>query len=848
MKRRLFSIVLCLSLILSLASVSALAADETPIATGTAEFPTLLMPEDKKLVGYQQESDSSKAWVLQPLSESDNRYTYLQRLHGQGYTNRELLYLYPATSLTADITYYTDAEMTQKTTSANGAQTDGGVPDVVGTYYRKAKFAGGTDNSVTYGAATASSPFYVVDRLQGGVRRGFMLSLLQSDYYTASNLFAEVDEPFASVDEGWSWSPASGGQPGKLTLQDFHQVRLQLGVPIPHRAAAFTKSGNDYLNSAASYTDQFTSEEVTAHPTLLNNSYNSYVDISLGRLSSIVNELLKKEMEVYTGIALSGENKAEVVLNGSNQIDAEKHGILVANFESGTVPDLLSLLKKDENDKYIADPRINILGMTDKSLTIKGDGSLQASGNITSPAGVTVDAGTSVNLSGSIQTKIAERRSITLPESALSELTYADSSFNPTDVTVDLKGRVNISYSGSSGIYSIGKISASGASVTVKSTGSQSGSTGLGAAFGASINNSAVTVDGAGSGGSAIEAESVNVTNSSLTLSGYNYGLSALGSYDSDALPANLTLSGGLTNITAQTAALYASDAVLTDRNTDGVNIALQNFYGTLTGGSYAVYGYTRNSGESPVRALALSFLPGVNAITPSGVTAGTAADGAKTISTLLTASGVTPSLSASIYSDPSPSTPAQTPAETTEKQYTDVAKSDWYYDAVEYVSQQGLLLGVSDSEFAPARTMDRAMMVVLLYRLAGEPAVSGEVPFSDTSSSAYYAKALIWAYQNKIVLGNADGTFRPAGTVSRQQFIAMLYRYAAPSGSSAAEALAPFGDRNSISAYAADAMAWAVSKGILLGDAQKNLNPAASLTRAQCAAFMMRYGQLASK
>ena len=134
------------------------------------------------------------------------------------------------------------------------------------------------------------------------------------------------------------------------------------------------------------------------------------------------------------------------------------------------------------------------------------------------------------------------------------------------------------------------------------------------------------------------------------------------------------------------------------------------------------------------------------------------------------------------------------------------------------------------------------SMMVVLLYRLAGQPETAGSAPFSDADSGAYYARALAWAYQKGIVLGNADGTFAAHTAVSRQQLIAFLYRYTNPSVKGSASTLSGFTDVSGVAGYAQSAMAWAVETGIVKGSADKALDPAALATRAQCAAFILRY------
>lgn len=852
MKRKIFSILLCLAMAPSMLPTFALADD--PIET------RLMLPEDKKLVGYNQESD--KAWVLENLSESDYRYTYIERLkNNNGYTERELLYLYPATNLSADIIYYTDEDMTQKTTVADhGATAEGGVPNVAGAYYRKAVFAGGTDdkgdadpaNDVTYPAKEASSPFYVVDELAGGTRRGFSLSLVQPNVTTQNGLPRGADEPVASVDEGWSWTPAGISTPAKLTLQNFREEMRWMGVPIAQRAAAFTK----------------TDTTATSDP-------------AFAKRISLINSLFKKIQERGGGLILPGYEQVEIELGGTNQIGTgtfssdgafsgeagaygERAGIYVFNFEAADLSTLLGKLAPDGSGQFTPNPKINILGMEDKSLSLTGSGTLNVASDVRSPAGISVGSNVTLNVAGSVQTRLFYYDNLSTrndPESVLSTNTYTGSAASPADVAVSIQGRVNIRYGGTYGIYSTGKLSADGAALTVTQTSGNSSklgeTAGLGAAYGVEIENSNVTVSGSGSAGGAVSAaERLSVTGSTLIASGYDYGLSAFGVYANNDLPASLLLSGGNTAITAGKAAVYASDAAVSQAavNTDGVDISLQNIFGTLSGGNYAVYAYTQKA-DAPVRGVSFSASPSANTVTPYGVTAGTVPDSAKTVATLLTGpgSGTAAGVVSAYFTHPGDfpgsdlpnDDPVPTePPKPTEISFTDVDKDAWYYNAVQYVAQKKLLIGVTDSEFAPELPMTRSMMVVLLYRMAGEPAVSGTVSFHDADTSGHYANALIWAYQNGIVNGVADGLFAPDSNITRQQLAVFLYRYVnPPSGST--DILSSFTDADSVSDYAVYAMTWAVRNGIFQGDGQKQLNPNAPATRAQCAAILQRYLQL---
>ena len=146
---------------------------------------------------------------------------------------------------------------------------------------------------------------------------------------------------------------------------------------------------------------------------------------------------------------------------------------------------------------------------------------------------------------------------------------------------------------------------------------------------------------------------------------------------------------------------------------------------------------------------------------------------------------------------------------------------------------------GVSASRFNPNGGTSRAMVVTILYRLAGEPAVSGSAAFRDVVPGAWYEKAVIWASTNGVVNGFADGTFAPDAPVTRQQLAAILWRYAG--SPTASGSLSAFADAAEVSAFAVDAMVWAVGQDILRGDNGKLLSQAGA-TRAQLAAMLQRF------
>ena len=174
---------------------------------------------------------------------------------------------------------------------------------------------------------------------------------------------------------------------------------------------------------------------------------------------------------------------------------------------------------------------------------------------------------------------------------------------------------------------------------------------------------------------------------------------------------------------------------------------------------------------------------------------------------------------------------------------FTDVDENDWFYDEVVYVYENGLMNGVENNQFAPNTATNRAMLATILYRLAGQPDVSGDLPFTDVAAGTWYTDAVLWAAQNGIVNGLGENTFAPMNTLTREQLVTMLYRYAEAEGYdvSAAADLSGYPDAGKVQPYAQEAMSWAVAEGIVEG-MDGNLNPAGNATRAQIATILMRF------
>ena len=174
---------------------------------------------------------------------------------------------------------------------------------------------------------------------------------------------------------------------------------------------------------------------------------------------------------------------------------------------------------------------------------------------------------------------------------------------------------------------------------------------------------------------------------------------------------------------------------------------------------------------------------------------------------------------------------------------FLDVNEGDWFYDAVAYAYENGLMDGVGGNRFAPNSETTRAQLVTILYRLEGEPAVTGEAGFDDVAAGQWYTDAVIWAAANDIVNGIGDNQFGPENTLTREQLVTMLYRYAQNKGYdvTASADLSGYPDAGQIQSWAQEAMTWAVAEGIVEG-MDGNLNPAGHATRAQIATILMRF------
>ena len=199
------------------------------------------------------------------------------------------------------------------------------------------------------------------------------------------------------------------------------------------------------------------------------------------------------------------------------------------------------------------------------------------------------------------------------------------------------------------------------------------------------------------------------------------------------------------------------------------------------------------------------------------------------------------------------PPTGGGTPSEPEEPTwpFTDVTEGDdWFYDAVAYVYESGIMAGTSETTFEPYMELDRAMAAQLFYNLEGKPAVTGDSTFTDVTSGHWAVDAITWAAQNDIVAGIGGGLYDPDSNVTREQFAVMLYKYARFKGYdlTATGDLTQFPDAGSISSWAETALSWANGKGLINGHKNGTIDPKGSTIRAQAASIMANFDQNVAK
>lgn len=178
---------------------------------------------------------------------------------------------------------------------------------------------------------------------------------------------------------------------------------------------------------------------------------------------------------------------------------------------------------------------------------------------------------------------------------------------------------------------------------------------------------------------------------------------------------------------------------------------------------------------------------------------------------------------------------------------FQDVAEDAWYYDAVYHCFDNGYFKGESDTAFVPEKAMSRAMVATVLYRMAGEPEVTGENPFSDVAAGKWYTDAVTWAAEKKILEGYGGGVFGTDDPVTREQMATIFWRYQDKPAAEKAD-LTAFSDADKISDWAQDALKWAVSTSVINGKGNGILDPKGKANRAQVAQIITNFDAAAAK
>lgn len=175
---------------------------------------------------------------------------------------------------------------------------------------------------------------------------------------------------------------------------------------------------------------------------------------------------------------------------------------------------------------------------------------------------------------------------------------------------------------------------------------------------------------------------------------------------------------------------------------------------------------------------------------------------------------------------------------------FEDITVGAWFYDSVKYVCENGMMVGTAEDKFSPDATTTRGMIVTILYRLEGEPDVSGTNVFNDVAEGKYYADAVKWAAKNEIVSGYGNGKFGPEDAITREQMAAILYRYASYKGEDMTKTadLSKFTDSGKISGYAEAPLSWVNAEGLISGKGGGILDPLGKATRAEVSAILHRF------
>ena len=178
---------------------------------------------------------------------------------------------------------------------------------------------------------------------------------------------------------------------------------------------------------------------------------------------------------------------------------------------------------------------------------------------------------------------------------------------------------------------------------------------------------------------------------------------------------------------------------------------------------------------------------------------------------------------------------------------YVDVTAGDWFYGAVEYVVDNGLMTGTSSTTFEPDAQLTRGMMATVLWAMSGGPVVNYAMDYTDVSDGDWYAEAIRWATSTGVVTGMGDGTYEPNAPITREQMMVMLYAYAVRAGYDVDQggmSAREFDDYGEISGWAVTAMEWAVNTGMIGGKPGNILDPGGNATRAEVATILRNYHQ----
>jgi len=183
---------------------------------------------------------------------------------------------------------------------------------------------------------------------------------------------------------------------------------------------------------------------------------------------------------------------------------------------------------------------------------------------------------------------------------------------------------------------------------------------------------------------------------------------------------------------------------------------------------------------------------------------------------------------------------------------FIDVKSDDWFFEDVMYAYIEGLMKGLTETSFVPNDKLTRAMLVTVLYRLEGEPEANRSIPFSDIDMGAYYGNAVSWAKESGIVMGISETEFAPNDNITREQIAAIMYRYAQYKGYNVSVEentnILSYNDFDSISKYAVAPMQYAVGIGLIKGKSESTLNPLDNATRAEIATILHRISEANSK